>query len=218
MVPDAKSVEICLDKLLFSVECEQLGLPVIKSKLNLEDFEYPSYVVKERFGAGAQSIAINVDRTLALNHASTLNFPLFQPYFNGTEISVDSYVTKSGLVKGIITRIRRVVNNGESVITETFIDERLNKHLVKIIEKLDLYGHIILQLIIGINNEINIIECNSRFGGASTLSIEAGLDSFYWFLHETNGLNIDQLPFQRKEQKITQIRFPQDMIIYDNCL
>ena len=76
----------------------------------------------------------------------------------------------------------------------------------------------ILQIILDSNSKIHIIECNSRFGGASTLSIEAGLDSFYWFLQEANGINIDQLPFQLKKQKITQIRFPQDMIVYDNCI
>ena len=75
-----------------------------------------------------------------------------------------------------------------------------------------------MQIILDSNNNINIIECNSRFGGASTLSIEAGLDSFYWFLQEANGINIDQLPFQLKNQKITQIRFPQDIIVYDNCI
>ena len=75
-----------------------------------------------------------------------------------------------------------------------------------------------MQIILDANNKIHIIECNSRFGGASTLSIEAGLDSFYWFLHEANSINIDNMPFQLKKQKIRQIRFPQDLIIYDTSI
>jgi carbamoyl-phosphate synthase large subunit len=218
MVPDSQSVEICLDKLIFSSECKRLDLPAIKSDLEIENVDSATFVVKERYGAGSLSIAINVNKELALKHSKSLDNPLFQPYVEGTEISVDAYITQFGIVKGIVTRFRSVVEKGESVITKTFYNETLNKELLIVFEKLNLYGHVILQIILDSNNNINIIECNSRFGGASTLSIEAGLDSFYWFLQEANGINIDQLPFQFKNQKITQIRFPQDMIVYDNCI
>ncbi len=215
MVPNARSVEACLDKLLFSSSCRKLNLPAINSDLTIENCDSNFFVVKERYGAGSQSIAINVDKESALKHSETLENPLFQPFVSGSEISVDSYITESGIVKGIVTRFRSVVDNGESVITETFFNETLNNQLLEIIKKLNLYGHVILQIILDANNNIHIIECNSRFGGASTLSLEAGLDSFYWFLHEANGINIDNLPFQVKKHKITQIRFPQDLILYD---
>ncbi len=218
MVPDEFSVEICLDKLLFSSSCRELNLPVINSELTIDHTDFNFFVVKERYGAGSQSIAINIDKESALKHSETLINPIFQPFVQGSEISVDSYVTESGIVKGIVTRFRSVVDNGESVITETFYNEDLNNQLLEIIKKLNLYGHVILQLILDINNDIHIIECNSRFGGASTLSIESGLDSFYWFLHEANGINIDKMPFQLKKQKITQIRFPEDLIIYDTSI
>jgi carbamoyl-phosphate synthase large subunit len=215
MVPNEHAVEACLDKLLFSSSCRKLNLPAINSDLKIENCEFNFFVVKERYGAGSQSIAINVDKESALKHSETLENPLFQPFVPGSEISVDSYITESGIVKGIVTRFRSVIDNGESVITETFFNETLNNQLLDIIKKLNLYGHVILQIILDANNKIQIIECNSRFGGASTLSLEAGLDSFYWFLHEANGINIDKLPFQLKKQKITQIRFPQDLILYD---
>lgn len=215
MVPDAHLVETCLDKLLFSSLCRKLNLPAINSDLTIENCDSNFFVVKERYGAGSKSIAINVNKETALKHSARLENPLFQPFVLGSEISVDSYITESGMVKGIVTRFRSVVDNGESVITVTFFNESLNNQLLDIIKKLNLYGHIILQIILDAKNNIYIIECNSRFGGASTLSIEAGLDSFYWFLHEANGINIDKLPFQLKKQKITQIRFPQDLILYD---
>lgn len=218
MVPDSLSVEICLDKLLFSTESKKLNLPAISSDLEIENIDSPTFVVKERYGAGSLSIAINVNKDLAIKHSQTLDNPLYQPFIEGTEISVDAYITQTGIVKGIITRYRNAVENGESVITESFYNETLNNELLNVFEKLKLYGHVILQIILDSYKNIHIIECNSRFGGASTLSIEAGLDSFYWFLQEANGINIDQLPFQLKKQKITQIRFPQDMILYDNCI
>lgn len=218
MVPDIKSVEICLDKLLFSSECQKLNLPVIHSSLDLDKIDSKTFVVKERFGAGSLSIAINLNKELALTHSLNLDNPLFQPFVKGNEISVDAYITQTGLVKGILTRFRSVVDNGESVVTETFHNEALNKNLFVVFDKLKLYGHVILQIILDSNDNINIIECNSRFGGASTLSIEAGLDSFYWFLLEANGITIDNLPVQLKSQKITQIRFPQDMIVYGTSI
>jgi len=218
MVPDSQSVEICLDKLMFSSECKRLNLSAIKSDLEIENVDSASFVVKERYGAGSFSVAINVNKELALKHSKSLDNPLFQPYVEGTEISVDAYITQSSIVKGIVTRFRSVVEKGESLITESFYNETLNKELLIVFEKLHLYGHVVLQIILDANSNISIIECNSRFGGASTLSIEAGLDSFYWFLQEANGINIDQLPFQFKNQKITQIRFPHDMIVYDNCI
>jgi carbamoyl-phosphate synthase large subunit len=218
MVPDSKSVEMCLDKLLFSSSCKNLNLPAINSDLRVDNCDSNYFVVKERFGAGSLSIAINVNKESAVKHSKTLENPLFQPFIHGTEISVDSYVTQSGIVKGIVTRYRSVIDNGESVITESFFNESLNNELLEILTKLNLYGHVILQIILDMNNKIHIIECNSRFGGASTLSIEAGLDSFYWFLHEANCINIDNMPFQLKKQKITQIRFPQDLIVYDTSI
>lgn len=218
MVPDPQSVEICLDKLLFSSTCLKLNLPAISSDLRIDKFDFDSFVVKERYGAGSLSIAVNVNKESAVKHSQTLKYPLFQPFIHGTEISVDSYITQSGIVKGIVTRFRSVVDNGESVVTESFFNEALNNELLDILRKLNLYGHVILQIILDSNNKIHIIECNSRFGGASTLSIEAGLDSFYWFLNEANGINIDVMPFQLKKQKITQIRFSQDLIVYDSSI
>jgi carbamoyl-phosphate synthase large subunit len=216
MVPESESVITCLDKLLFSKKCIKLNIPAITSSLLIQDINSTSYVVKERYGAGSQSIAINVDLNLANIHAKKLDNPLFQPFIYGREISVDAYISKSGLVKGVITRYRSLIENGESVVTKTFLDYELSKKLYKILTKLNLYGHVILQIILDTNNNINIIECNSRFGGASTLSIESGLDSFYWFLLEANEIEIDKMPFQIKNQTLTQIRFPNDLIVYGN--
>lgn len=216
MLPDYQSVEYCLDKLLFSSKCVDLQIPAIESSIIIDKIKTSSFVVKERFGAGSISIGINLNKESAILHSKTLENPLYQPYISGREISVDSYITKSGIVKGIVTRYRSVVENGESLITETFYNSKLHEELYDIISKLKLYGHVILQIILDSNNKINIIECNSRFGGASTISIMAGLDSLYWFLLEANDNNIDHIPFQLKKQKITQIRFPQDLIVYGN--
>lgn len=215
MVSDAKAVEICLDKFAFSGYCFSYGIPAIDSYLAADEVSSELLVVKERYGAGALSIALNVNHEEAKAHAKTLDNAIFQPFLRGKEISVDAYVTESGQVKGLITRYRKIIENGESVVTETFYSEALSNELKIHIEKIKLYGHIILQLFIDdLTNQLYIIECNSRFGGASTISLKAGLNSLYWFLQEAHGVSVENYTFQPLNQKVTQIRYPQDLIIY----
>ena len=215
MVSDAKAVENCLDKFAFSAYCLASGIPAIDSYLAADEVSTELLVVKERFGAGALSMALEVNHEEAKAHAKTLENAIFQPFKVGKEISVDAYVTESGQVKGLITRYRKIIENGESVVTETFYSETLSNELKAYIEKIKLYGHIILQLFIDdVTNQLYIIECNTRFGGASTLSVKAGLNSLYWFLQEAHGVSVENYPFQALDQKVTQIRYPQDLIIY----
>ena len=63
-------------------------------------------------------------------------------------------------------------------------------------------------------NNFNILECNNRFGGASSLSLEVGLDTFYWFLLEVNGADLNQYPFIRSKIQKKQIRYPENLILF----
>ena len=79
----------------------------------------------------------------------------------------------------------------------------------------NLFGHAVMQVLVDHRGQYHIIECNTRFGGASTTSISAGLDSFYWFILESNGIDIGKYPFNRLGHEIKQVRFSQDIIIND---
>lgn len=209
MVSDFNSINRCLDKLLFSNEKgeEILAIP---SYLKPDESSATHFVVKERYGAGSLSIGINLDKKSAIDHAKKLENPIFQPFVSGNEISVDAYISREGDVKGIVMRKRDVVVNGESQITSTFTDSKLQITFFKIIKNLNLYGHIILQALIDENGNVHVIECNSRFGGASTLAIQAGLDSFYWAYLEAIGENLDNYPFYPSVTSIKQVRHPHD--------
>jgi carbamoyl-phosphate synthase large subunit len=64
-----------------------------------------------------------------------------------------------------------------------------------------------------VDGKLQIIECNPRFGGASTTSIAVGLDSLYWSLTET--LNDNEFPvFHRIPGEARQIRMSVDRVIY----
>ena len=209
MVSDFNSINRCLDKLLFSNERgdEILAIP---SFLNIDESNASYFVVKERYGAGLLSIGINLDKESAINHSKKLQNPIFQPCVLGNEVSIDAYITRSGDIKGIVLRKRDVVVNGESQITSTFIDEKLQITFSKIIENLNLYGHIILQALIDEKGNAHVIECNARFGGASTLAVQAGLDSFYWAYIEAIGESLENCAFYHSVTSIKQVRHPHD--------
>ena len=208
MVSDIKSIQNCTDKLQFS---KNNNLSIIPSFISIDNLKVERFVVKERFGAGSHSIAININYSDALLHARTLENPIFQPFIQGKELSVDAYITKQKLIKGIVIRERKIIINGESQVTQTVIDNDLEKKFNKIIQSLNLSGHIILQAIIDKDGEVHVIECNPRFGGASSLAIYCGLDSFYWFYLESIGIQLNEYPFYKPNKEITQVRHKKDL-------
>ncbi|WP_300665437.1 NAD-dependent epimerase/dehydratase family protein [Fluviicola sp.] len=213
MISDNTSINRCIDKLSFYNENKAIQSSIIPTFEDLESINSTHFVVKERFGAGSDSIGINLNKEAALAHSERLKFPIFQPFIKGSELSIDAYIDTSGKVKGIVMRKRELVVNGESQITTTVQNTEWKNAFIAIIGSLNLSGHIILQAIIDSNGEIHVIECNPRFGGASTLSIKAGLDSFYWAYLESSSISLESYPFVETKEPITQVRYPADLYL-----
>lgn len=213
MVSEYDAVQTCLDKLMFYRRCREIGFPVIVTETDLNALPEGTCVVKERYGAGSQRIGLDLTGEEALRHAATLQNPVYQPYIAGTEISVDLYVDAGEKTKGAILRRREVIVDGESHITTSFRDVALEELFSGLAECLKLYGHVVMQALIDRDNNVHIIECNSRFGGASTLSVELGLDSFYWFLLESTGVSVASYPFSRPDGEMKLVRFASDLMV-----
>jgi carbamoyl-phosphate synthase large subunit len=215
MVSSEKAISLCLDKLAFYKDTASLNLPIIPTFASLAEAATTSdvFVVKERYGAGGDNLAINVDRSTAEAFSKKLESPIYQPYISGDEVSVDMYIDKQSNLKGVVMRRRDVVINGESKVTTTFFDPELKKCCEAFVKGFDFYGHTMIQAIREKNGAYQIIECNPRFGGASTLSIAAGLNSFYWFLLEANGVNVESYPFINNPKiNLQQIRYSHDQV------
>ncbi len=212
MVSDKESIEKCVDKLSFYTNNKNIPT-IIPAFEDIASANGTAFVVKERFGAGSDSIGINLNAADALAHSKQLQHPIFQPFIEGSELSIDAYIDTSRKVKGLVMRKRELVVNGESQITTTIQDNQLESAFYAVIDSLKLSGHIILQAIIDSKGEIHIIECNPRFGGASTLSIKAGLDSFYWAYLESSNISIESYPFIPTKEPITQVRYPADLYL-----
>ncbi|AEA42231.1 NAD-dependent epimerase/dehydratase family protein [Fluviicola taffensis] len=213
MVSEKDAIRKCIDKLAFYDENGTIQSRIIPTFEKIDSLNTTQFVVKERYGAGSDSIGINLNKQESLDHSKQLEFPIYQPFMQGTELSVDAYIDLSGKVKGIVMRRRELIVNGESQITTTVQDNDLEKAFLAIINSMKLSGHVILQAIIDSKGEIHVIECNPRFGGASTLSIKAGLDSFYWAYLESSSISLDKYPFIPDKKTVTQVRYPADLYL-----
>lgn len=202
MISSLEKVELTLDKYAFSNLLIEKGFPAVPSYLDVSDtVANQKIVVKERFGFGSKDVGLSLDGEAARHHALKLDQPIFQPFIKGIEYSIDLYVMRNGEVKGSIARKRDLVVNGESFVTTIVNKPELNHLAEKIAEDLKLYGHVMLQIIEDHEGNYHIIECNARFGGASSASVHAGLDSFYWFLMESQGQDLSDYCFIKKDTK-----------------
>lgn len=204
-------IEKVNDKLLFSKLLLNKNLSVIPSFQNTEGCQSKSFVLKERYGAGSRNIFIDLSKEDVLKKKSLLQYPIIQPYIKGKEYSIDIYITKTKKVKAVVVRKRTLVIDGESQITEIVHHTRLEALISEAALALNLEGHVMFQAIEDENGELWIVECNARIGGASTLSIYAGLDTFNWWIAECNGENIDDWPVNIK--KLKQVRYKKDLIL-----
>jgi carbamoyl-phosphate synthase large subunit len=215
MISSLKTIETCLNKRVFAEILSQHLFPVIPTSSNFKEIEdlSDSYVVKERDGAGSLQVGINLSKEKIIEQSRQLAHPIFQPYIKGKEWSIDLYRTRTGITKGVVARSRDVVVNGESQITTTAHHPALEKLCEELAHDLQIQGHAVFQVIEDAQGQFHVIECNPRFGGASTLSLAVGLDSFYWFLLESLGVSLEDYPFIRAQGEKRQIRYPVDSVI-----
>jgi len=210
LVSQLQGVETCLDKLAFSQAFPDISIP---TSTDISQLSCASYVVKERFGAGSRSTLLNAARIEAQQYAEQLQAPVFQPWIEGKEYSVDLYLTRSGQPLGAIARSRDLIVDGEARISTTVNNPVLEETCLTLAQKLKLSGHLVIQAIIDSDNRIHIVECNARFGGASTLSLSAGLNSPLWLFCEATGIDPTSFPFRRSPGKLRQVRHAADTLI-----
>ncbi len=212
LVSPESAIARCRDKLAFARFGGEAALPFIPADTSPDAFGPVPLVVKERFGAGSRGIGLQLMPPAAREHARQLSEPIFQPFISGPEISIDGWVSQKGEVAGVVLRRRDRVVAGESQVTTTFKDSALEAQALQVLSTLGLSGPVVLQAIV-VAGGLQIIECNPRFGGASTASIAVGLDSLYWSLAEALGKQ-DEIIFNRSKNEVRQVRSPQDNLIY----
>lgn len=211
-VSSKDTIKLVTDKYLFSNFLQKNGFNSIPTYTSVDAINpNNTYVLKERYGSGSKNIYFNLKKIEVAKIFPYLKSPIIQPMIKGEEYSIDVYITKTIKVKATVVRRRSLVIDGESQITEIVEHPKLEELINKAALALNLEGHVMFQAFEDERGEIWIIECNPRIGGASTLSIYAGLDTFNWWIAESNGENIDDWPVEIK--KLKQIRYKKDLIL-----
>ena len=177
LVPSEESANICTNKRRFSKFISGVGHKSIP-ELNADEIHFPVFV-RPVYGAAGKG-TYRADNKLKLDEA--INNPdkyMIHPFIDSEEFSIDLLMNLDGTqaIQAVVRRRVHVVS-GESKISEVVKIPSLEKISMDIGEKLGLVGHNVIQAFGSSNfGEDIIIEANARFGGASNLSIVAGLDS-----------------------------------------
>lgn len=183
-VSSLSSIKTCLDKNLFHKFCKLNNIPDIKV-LTQKEYKKKNIklVVKERFSFNKSETLINKNYNYVKKHLHKFKNPIFQKYIPGPEISIDAFVDDDFKVKALFLRKREFVNQGESQVSSIFRNKKLEIIFKKYFEIFQFSGFVMMQAKI-IKGKIFIIECNPRIGGASTVSINNGIDTFFWQINK----------------------------------
>jgi len=191
---DQLVVKNCTSKKRFQKVCEFNDLNIIPlASLH----QFPKFG-KPDMGSSSNGAMVlkNIEEQNKLS--KDLNY-IYQKYIIGLEISVDCYITQNGNVLGISPRIRVRTHGGESIETETILDEEIVNKSKEVIKKLNLLGPITIQFIREKKtNFLYLMEVNPRFGGGVNASIYAGFDFPTMMVQEALGLEPRKIEFGRK--------------------
>lgn len=214
MVSSLESIEICQDKIRFHAHCLQHGLPVLPRLETPCAGDFPCFV---RPRVGAASAGAWVVETLACMQAIYGEPPwdnlLVQPCCKDQEFSIDALFGPDGEVVQWIARQRNRVRAGESVVSRTVELPAFAPVINSLADSMQLFGPVTLQAFCSPANGLHLIEVNPRFGGASALGNEAGLDVPERLVAFVQG---DLETFYRPRPlryDLTLLRFSQDIFV-----
>jgi len=174
LVASQNTIKTCINKRLFSAFLRENGFSPIPELVDLN--VPPPYFVRPVYGSaglGSKMINSQDEAKLFMNDDFLLH-----PFIDEDEYSIDLLMDLSGN-KAIqaVCRQRKCIVGGESKISSVVDIGDITDSCIRIGELLHLVGHNVLQVFYSQSLGPIIIEANARFGGASNLSICAGLNS-----------------------------------------
>lgn len=179
------------------------------------DDTFPKIVrLKRGFGSRSNKILETPrEYQLWLNHSHQPDY-VVQNLLDGVEFSVDAFFKLDGSFSYYV-RVRQEVECGE--VTRS-ISYQLPHDTLSLVEKtlrlVKFYGPINLQFIIS-GGTPHFIEINPRFGGGSTMAIEAGLDMANYIVKDRIGLHYT-LPAPDELASLTMVRSKRDFFKRNN--
>jgi carbamoyl-phosphate synthase large subunit len=173
LVASSEAVAICQDKRRFAGFCAAQGLATPRTYAPGEAPAAFPVFVRPATGAGGQG-ARRVDRPQDLPSDPEL---LVQAFDEAPEYSVDVLLDLEGRALQAVARRRLQVRAGEAVKSQVVDAPELTRPALRLCAALGLVGHNVVQAFFEAGAPPRFIEVNPRFGGASNLSVAAGLAS-----------------------------------------
>lgn len=175
-LPSAEKLKTVQNKKLFNEYCTQKGfsvLPLIEPAMNAP---WPLFVRSIHGAGGAHAKSIETWRDWQNSHLSSSDV-ICQPVCADDEYSIDVLMDMSANPLQAVVRKRVRVADGECVEGIIVNHPEMEKKSLELCAALGLRGHNIVQAFCNIKDDIHFIEINSSFGGASMMSVDAGLKS-----------------------------------------
>ena len=209
LAPSAEALELCQDKRRFVAFCQARGLATPRTyAIGETPARFPVFVRPVR-GAGGKG-AITVTRPEDLPDDAGL---LVQDLETAPEFTVDVLCDLGARPLQAVVRRRLLVRDGEAVKSRVEAVPDLEAQALDLCGALGLVGHNVVQAFYAQEDRALFIEVNPRFGGASNLSIQAGLASPERILQMLEGQGEAASAPRLITQGLTMLRYAEDRIV-----
>ncbi|MDR3063887.1 MAG: ATP-grasp domain-containing protein [Methanobrevibacter sp.] len=221
MVNELDVINICQDKDLFIKFCNEHEINIPKTFENIDKIkreDFPVFVKPKIGKGGANTFKVeSIDELkLILKIYSNDDELIIQEFVDASEYTIDLFADFNGNIISVIPRERVNVWGGESLVTKTFYSEIIINETIKLSNLLKLVGHNTIQCFFDGKN-VKFIEINPRFGGAASISFEAGGNSPEFLIKHLNGEHIEPRIGNFKNNLIS-LRYVNDFFIDEDEL
>lgn len=209
LAPSQEALAVCRDKRRFVELCHEIGLATPRTYATGEAPEAFPVFVRPVDGAGGKGARV----VTCADDLPAGDDLLVQALERAPEYSIDVLMDLEGRPVQAVARRRLVVRDGEAVKSRVEHVPDLTAQALQLCEALGLVGHNVVQAFHTPGGDPRFIEVNPRFGGASNLSIRAGLDSPERIAQMIEGRR-DQWAAPRPiEDGLTMLRYSEDRIV-----
>jgi carbamoyl-phosphate synthase large subunit len=208
VVSDRETLEICRDKLLtYSKLSGRYGVPFTTADPDrVKSFPV---IAKPRFGKGSRDV-IKVNNETDLRYIAT-NFKdtIFQEFLPGVEYTIDVLSNMDKKPIFAVPRIRIQTKAGISTKGRIVRDAELETTCMNMAREIGIRGPSCIQMKESSDEEIKLIEINSRLGGGTIFSALAGANIPSMILDMLSGTPIDP----PRVSEITVVRYFEEIVI-----
>jgi carbamoyl-phosphate synthase large subunit len=208
VVSDRDTLEICRDKLLtYKKMSGKYNLPFTTA--DPDKVKSFPVIAKPRFGKGSRNV-IKVNNEADLRYiASNFGNTIFQEFLPGVEYTIDvlSDMNKKPIIS--VPRIRLQTKAGISTKGRIIRDADLETTCMNMAREIGIRGPSCIQMKESSEEQLKLIEINSRLGGGTIFSTLAGANIPSMILEMLSGTYIDP----PRVSEVTVVRYYEEIVI-----